>query len=200
MVDSFGESHGREQANCRPPARVPGAVEIVMLGCRCRCGHEWITARPGASARLPEVQVAELGPAEVVRTWGERLTNRSADMTPTAAERLDRIRIKTEWAKSTSVTWKDGLHGSTTPTLTKSVPRRMRTCPTKSCGSNWCGRFRMSLPVSSAMPYTTSALLSTTSFGQLVDGPIRPCPRTSDICFPSVKHWPSTNRRDRADE
>src|SRR5687767_11792657 len=26
-----------------PPRGGLGAVEIVMLGCRCRCGHEWIT-------------------------------------------------------------------------------------------------------------------------------------------------------------
>jgi len=26
-----------------PPRGALGSVEIVVLGCRCRCGHEWIT-------------------------------------------------------------------------------------------------------------------------------------------------------------
>lgn len=37
-----------------PPKGMFGAVEISVLACRCRCGHEWI-ARDQERPRLPEV-------------------------------------------------------------------------------------------------------------------------------------------------
>ena len=29
-----------------PPRGALGAVEITVLACRCRCGHEWVTREP----------------------------------------------------------------------------------------------------------------------------------------------------------
>ena len=49
-----------------PPGDGLGSVEMVVLGCRCRCGHEWIARERERPPRVSEVQERELGQAEEV--------------------------------------------------------------------------------------------------------------------------------------
>ena len=44
----------------------PEIGEVLLRGCRCRCGHEWLPRKREKPAHLPKVQESELGPAEEV--------------------------------------------------------------------------------------------------------------------------------------
>ena len=37
---------------------------VPLLGCRCRCGHEWLPREPEKPARVPAMQKPELGSAQ----------------------------------------------------------------------------------------------------------------------------------------
>ena len=41
-----------------PPRGALGSVEIVVLACRCRCGHEWISREPERPRVCPKCKSA----------------------------------------------------------------------------------------------------------------------------------------------
>ena len=42
---------------------------VPLMGCRCRCGHEWLPRNDEKPARVPQVQKPELGPATKGLAW-----------------------------------------------------------------------------------------------------------------------------------
>ena len=62
------------------PARgALGSVEIVVLGCRCRCGHEWVSREPERPRVCPKCKSANWDRAKL---WEKKVVG---------VERLDGI-------------------------------------------------------------------------------------------------------------
>jgi len=51
-----------------PPRGALGSVEVTVLACRCRCGHEWLSREAERPRVCPKCKSAELGSTQAVRT------------------------------------------------------------------------------------------------------------------------------------
>lgn len=61
-----------KKASVGPPKGALGSVEITVLGCRCRCGHEWVTREAERPRVCPKCKSANWDRAKLFERPGKK--------------------------------------------------------------------------------------------------------------------------------